>query len=80
MNAILHECIERQDFANTKSMETPCKMELGAKLALMGVEIGVGGFLDAMSGGTLTGLEAIDLGLQASALWLDYEACCGRYH
>lgn len=66
--------------SQTRSMEYPCKLELGTHLALLGLNIGVDAFLDAMSGGA-TIIPTTDIAvLGAVDVWLSYEACCGRYH
>ena len=60
-----------------------CMLDLGFKLALAGVDIGVGAFLDAMSGGIGTEgliLECLKVGVDAMDMWMDYEICNGRWH
>lgn len=57
-----------------------CKIDLGAKLAIMGVGITVESFLDAAAGGAITELQADSAVLGLTDIWLSYEACNGRWH
>lgn len=60
-----------------------CMEQLGFKLALAGLDIGVGAFLDAMTGGIGTEgliLECLKVGVDATAMWTEYEICNGRWH
>lgn len=66
-----------------KGDKVECMMELGFKLALAGLDIGVGAFLDAMTDGIGTEgliLECIKIGVDATSMWMDYEICNGRWH
>lgn len=72
------------DIVHDRKGDRPdCLLELGTKLAIVGLKIGVSGFLDAMTGGADTAqvvLECLDAGVDAMSLWLDYEVCNGRWH
>ena len=55
-----------------------CMEQLGFKLALAGLDIGVSAFLDAMTGGIGTEgviLECLKVGVDATAMWTEYEIC-----
>lgn len=62
---------------------TMCDIEAGIKLSLAGVDIGVDGLVDIMTGGTdavLTPLEDVAIGADLASIWMDYEICNGRWH
>lgn len=75
---------EKDNEINTRSGGSndrlDCKLDLGAKLAIMGVGVTVESFLDAAAGGALTELEADSAVLGLTDIWLSYEACNGRWH
>lgn len=71
--------VEENDII-TRSDRIDCKLALGANLALLGVGVTVDGFLTAATGGALTELEIDSAVLGLTKVWLDYEACNGRWH
>lgn len=60
-----------------------CDWEAALRLALAGVNIGVDGLVDVMTGGAglvLTPEEGAIATVELTAIWLDYEVCNGRWH
>ena len=60
--------------------KTICDAELAAELAISGVGLSAEMFLDVVSGGTMTGIEAIASSAELMDIWFRYEACNGRFH
>lgn len=60
-----------------------CELQAAIKLAIAGINIGVDGLIDIMTGGagtTLTALETLAIEAQLTSIWIDYEICNGRWH
>lgn len=80
----VYDHIEEMELMKAYENDFPwCKAELGFRIALLGLKIGVEAFLDAMSEGIGT-LELIlditDAGADVMDMWLQYEVCNGRWH
>lgn len=65
---------------STQSRNELCRMQLSIDLAAAGIELGVDGFLEVMTGGALTLLEEGALAVTAESIWYKYETCEGRWH
>ncbi|MDE7426718.1 MAG: hypothetical protein K2M79_02835 [Muribaculaceae bacterium] len=57
-----------------------CKDKLAADLAVLGVQIQADEFIDAMAAGSTTLIEGSVLAIELVTIWLEYEACNGRFH
>lgn len=60
--------------------KTLCDIQLSVSLAIAGVGITAEAFLDAVSAGTLTEIEAVATAVNLLDIWLDYETCKNRVH
>lgn len=57
-----------------------CKWYLTQRLAIAGIGISAEAFIDSMTGGVATPIEAIATGADLLGIWLDYEVCNHRWH
>lgn len=80
-NAMLGDL--EDNFINSRADRTDCILQADYRLALAGVGFGVEVLIDIMTGGAAVPFEgAIDAASLTTLadIWLEYEACNGRWH
>ena len=76
----IYDVLVSKDMPVSRANSAMCKRYLEQRLAIVEVAITAEAFLDTMTGGAATPLEAIATGADLVGIWIDYEVCNHRWH